>query len=136
MPPPPFPDTTILNYLDDRERGRHYLLQDFGVPNAPSSDATILSNFNDREGAPLFLQDFSATQCPPSPDDTIDLLNYLNVKERGRHYLLQNFGAPLNAPPSSQTPQYLTFLMTERGAPLFLQNFSAPNAPLPQRHNT
>ena len=26
MPPPPPHDATILNYLNDREKGRHYLL--------------------------------------------------------------------------------------------------------------
>ena len=35
-PPPPMPtpshDTTILNYLNDREKGHHYRLKDFGAP--------------------------------------------------------------------------------------------------------
>ena len=33
-PPPnaPSPDATILNYLNDSERGRHYLLLDFAPP--------------------------------------------------------------------------------------------------------
>ena len=44
--PPPSHDATILNYLNDREGGRHYFLQDFG---APSPDITILNYFDDRE---------------------------------------------------------------------------------------
>ena len=52
-------DATILNYFNDRERGRHNLLKNFGA----------------RNNAP-----------PPSPDATI--LNYLNDRERGRHNLL------------------------------------------------
>ena len=35
---------TILNYLNDRKRGRHYLLYDFSAP-----DATMLNYLNDRE---------------------------------------------------------------------------------------
>ena len=31
-PPPPAPDATILNYRNDRESGRHYLLWDFAPP--------------------------------------------------------------------------------------------------------
>ena len=33
--PPPSPDATILNYLNDREGGRHYLMQDFAPPPFP-----------------------------------------------------------------------------------------------------
>ena len=55
--PPPSHDATILNYLNDRERGRHYFLSHFGAPQCPppSPDDTILNNLNDREGAPLCL---------------------------------------------------------------------------------
>ena len=56
----------VINYLNDRERERHYLLYDFDF------------------GAP--------PPMPPSPDVTI--LNYLNDKEMGRHYRLSDFGAP------------------------------------------
>ena len=35
MPLPPSHDATILNYLNDRERGSHYFLYDFGALNAP-----------------------------------------------------------------------------------------------------
>ena len=55
------PDATILNYLHDRERGHHYLLQDFDAPQCPpppttSPDPTIRNNLNDRGGgAPLYL---------------------------------------------------------------------------------
>ena len=39
----------MLNYVNDRERMRHYLLQEFGAPNDPPPDATILNYLNDRE---------------------------------------------------------------------------------------
>ena len=65
--PPPSPDATILNYLNDRERGRHNLLYDFSAR-------------------------INASQCAPSPDVTI--FNYLNDRERGRHNLLCDFSAP------------------------------------------
>ena len=32
---PPSHDTTIRNYLNDREKGRHYRLKDFGAPQCP-----------------------------------------------------------------------------------------------------
>ena len=41
-PMPPSPDATILNYLNDREGGRHYLLQDFALPQT-SQYLTILT---------------------------------------------------------------------------------------------
>ena len=53
MPPPPSPDTTIFNYLNEREReGRHDPLKDFGAHQGPPPpDATIyLTNITDREG--------------------------------------------------------------------------------------
>ena len=111
-PMSPSHDATILNYLNDRVRGRHYFLQDFGAPPPlPSPDATILNNLNDREGAPLCLQDFSATNAP-SHDATI--LNYLNDRERWRHYFFPGLWRPPSASPPPQTSQYLTILMTGR----------------------
>ena len=107
MPPPP--DATILNYLNDRERGRYYLLWDFVAPPPPMSgggpDATILNYLNDREGvgAPL---SFVGFWRPPMP-------------------------------PRRPTPQYLAILMTERGgAIIFCGILAPPNAPPPRRHNT
>ena len=46
----PFPDATILNYLNDRE-GALLFLQDLAPPMPPpeSPDATILNYLNDRE---------------------------------------------------------------------------------------
>ena len=49
-PPPPH-DATILNCLNDREKGRHYFLYDFDAPPPPPSpDATIFDYlYYDRE---------------------------------------------------------------------------------------
>ena len=108
---PPSPDATILNYLNDRERGRHNILYDFSAR-------------------------INASQCAPSPDVTI--LNYLNDRERGRHNLLYDFSA--SQCPPHQTSQYLTILMTGKGGAIICVGFLRPliNAlpPLPRRHNT
>ena len=62
---PPPPDATIISYLNDRERGRHYLVWDFGAPQCPPTDATILSYLNDRErGSHYLLWDFGAPLPP------------------------------------------------------------------------
>ena len=67
---------------------------------------------------------------PPCRNATI--LNYLNVKERGCHYLLQDFSTP-QCPPSL-TPQYLTILMSKRGdAIIFCRILAPPNAPPPSQ---
>ena len=42
------PDATILNYLVDREKGRHDLCRILSPP-MPLPDATILNYLNDRE---------------------------------------------------------------------------------------
>ena len=70
--PPPSPDVTILNNLNDRERGRHYFFVGFWRPPMP----------------------------PPSPDVTI--FNNLNDRERGRHYFCRILAPPNAPPPSPQ----------------------------------
>ena len=87
MPPPPSPDTTIFNYLNEREReGRHDPLKDFGAHQGspPPPDATIyLTNITDREGGRTlhFVGFWRPSIPPPSPDAT--LLNYLNDRGGG-----------------------------------------------------
>ena len=81
-----------------------------------SPDATMLNYLNDRErGAPLSFIGF----CPPPPDTTILLT------KRGAGITL----CRILAPPPPTTQQYLTKLMTERGAPL---SFVGLCPPLPQ----
>ena len=64
---------TILNYLNDRERGRQYLLWDFSdapPPNAPLPRRQyILIYLDDRErgGAPLSFVGFWRPAMPPLP---------------------------------------------------------------------
>ena len=73
MPPPPSPDTTIFNYLNEREReGRHDPLKDFGAHQGPPPppDATIyLTNITDREGGAdiTFCRILAALNAPPLP---------------------------------------------------------------------
>ena len=50
---PPSPDATILNYRNDREGGRHYLMQDFAPPPPPQTPQylTILMTVRGGGGA-------------------------------------------------------------------------------------
>ena len=130
--PTPTPQYLFI-LMTERERGRHYLLEDFGAPppQCPphSPDATILIYLNDREGAPLSFVGFWRPQCPPSPDATI--LKNLNDRE-GASLCLQDFSASINAPPPPTTPQYLTILMTERGGAInFCRIWRPPPMPPP-----
>ena len=108
--PPPSPDATILNYLNDREVAGIIFCRILAPPNAPPPmtpqyltilmterrgaiifcrtlaplnappDATILNYLYDREGGAPF--SFVGFWRPPSPDATI-LINDLNGRERG-----------------------------------------------------
>ena len=135
VPPPPSPDVTILNNLNDRERGRHYFLSHFGVPQCPPPPLSTTPQYltilmTVRGGAIIFCRILAPPNAPPSSDVTI--LNNLNDRERGRHYILSHFGAPQCPPPLSTTPQYLTILMTvRRGAIIFCRILAPPNAPPP-----
>ena len=84
MPPPHTPPTAQYVFILMTERGRHYLLYDFGTTNAspppPTTPQYLTILMTEREGAPLFFSDFDAPQCPPPlPDAT--KLNNLNDRE-------------------------------------------------------
>ena len=113
--PPPSPDATgtILNYLNDRERRAPLSFVGFWrPPMTPPPDATILNYLTDREGGGgggARTLPFVGFRAPsPYPDATI--LNYLNDREGGAIIFCR-----ILPPPLSQTPQYLTILMTGRG---------------------
>ena len=92
---------TLLNYLNDRERGRHYHFVGFQRPQCPlhtipkyftilmteMRDATIFVGFWRPPPPPM----------PPSPDSTI--LNYLNDRE-GAGITFCRILAPPMPPPS------------------------------------
>ena len=98
MPPPPPPhDSKILYYLNDRDEGRYYFCRILAPPPMPptSPDATIyLTILMTERGRAL---PFVGFWRPPSHDAAI--LNYLNDREKGRHYLFSMILAPLNPPP-------------------------------------
>ena len=60
---------------------------------------------------------FQRHQCPHPGSHDATILNYLNDRERERHYFCRILAPPPpNAPPPPpQTLQYLTILTTERG---------------------
>ena len=70
---------------------------------------------------------------PPLPDVTILKLPLLLIERGARALPFVGFWRPPNAPPPPPTPQCLTILMTERGAPLSFVGFWRPP---PQRPNT
>ena len=82
-PPPPPPTPQYLTILMTEREGRHYLLTDFGAPNAPPplppmpQYVTIL--MINRGGAIIFCRILAPP--PPSPDNTI--LNNPNDREGG-----------------------------------------------------
>ena len=88
---------TILNNLNDRERGRHYHFVGFyRPPMPPPHDSKILCYLNDRnEGRYYFCRILVPPMPPPSPDATI--LNYLNDRGGG-HYLFSILAPPMPFP--------------------------------------
>ena len=80
----PSPNATILNYLNDREKGRHYFFVGFCPPNAPQTTPYLTSLMTEIGGTIIFCR-VLAPHNATSPDATI--LDYLNDKERGRPYL-------------------------------------------------
>ena len=127
----PLHDSKIIYYLNDRNEGRYYFCRILALPNAPppSLDATILNYFSDSErGGAIILCRILATAPPPPPDATI--LNYLNDRERRALLFFVGFWHPPMIPPSPQTSQYFTILMTERErAPLSFCRILAPPPP-------
>ena len=109
-------DTTIYFNLEDFDPESQYL--------------NILMT---ERGAPLsFCRILSPPQCPPPPDYKI--LDYLNDRDGGRYYFFRILAPPMPPPTCHLTPQYLTILMTERGAPLsFCRILSPPQCPPPPR---
>ena len=95
LPPPP-PDATILNYLNDSEGGGAPLsfvgfwrLPMTPPPTIPKYFTILMTEMRDS----YFCRILAPPNAPPpSPDAKI--LNYLNDRERGRHCLLYDFDAP------------------------------------------
>ena len=109
----PSPDTTILNYLNGRERGAPLSFVEFWRPPQTPQYLTIL--LTERGVGITFCRILvPPPQCQPpsSPDATI--LHYFNDREGGVIKFCRIL-APL-----PQTPQDLTILMTRRwgGAPI------------------
>ena len=108
---PPPPDTTILNYLNDRERGGAIIfcriLAPPNDPPPPQMPQTLTILMTEREGVPLSVCRILA----PPPNSKI--LYYLNDSDEGRYYFCRILASPNALQPL--TPQYLTSLMIERG---------------------
>ena len=123
---------TILIYLNDKERGRHYLLQNFSAPSChppplPQRHKYLFILVTERGCTIIFCRILTPPQCPPHTPPTPQYL-FILMTERGRHYLLQNFSAPSMPPPP--TLQYLFILMTERGGTIIFCSIQRlPNAP-------
>ena len=128
---------TILNYFNDRERGRHYHFVGFyrppmpPPPTIPKYFTILMTEMRDS----YFCRILAPPNAPPPPL-TPKYLTIL-VTERGGAIVFCRILAPPNDPPP-QTPQYLTILQTERGRALPLVGFWRPPMPppLPRRHNT
>ena len=127
---------TILIYLNDSERGHHYLLLNFSAspmspPHTPPTPQYLFIVMTER-GRHYLLYNFSAPSMPPpSPEATI--LIYLNDREGAPLFYVGLWRPPPpNAPHPPQTSQYLTILMTERGsAIIFCRIVAPPNTPPP-----
>ena len=76
---------TILNYLNDRERGHDYLLWDFSISQCPGPlrDATILYYLNAERRGAIILCRISARPNDPTPSPDATILNYLDDQEKG-----------------------------------------------------
>ena len=97
-PPPPSPDASILNYLDNRERRRHYPCRILVPQCPPPPTPQYLTIFMiERGGALIFCRILAPSNAPhPSPDATI--LNYLHDREGGA-IIFCRILAPSNAHP-------------------------------------
>ena len=70
----------------------------------------------ERGSAIIFCRSLAPPMTPPPPDATI--LNYLNDRERGRHYHFVPPPPPMPSPPT--IPKYFTILMTEMRDAIFV----------------
>ena len=114
MPPPLSPDATILNYLNDSERGAPLSFVGFRRPPMPPlPDATILNCLNDRErGGGGRLYHFVRFYRHPMPPTIPKYFTILMTQMRDAIIFVGFWRPPM---PTPQTPQYLTILLTERG---------------------
>ena len=105
--PHPSPDASILNYLDDRERRRHYLCRILAppMPPPPMTPQYLTILMTEREGGAIILCRISA---PPSPPQTPEYLTIL-MTERGGAIILCRTLAPPNAPPPSPDALILNY---------------------------
>ena len=99
---PPSPDATILNYLNDRERGDAIIFCKNLAPalmprNAPPPPLTpqYLTILMTKRGDAIIYCMILAPPPPNAPSPDVTILDYLDDWERGRHYLCRIF-APLN----------------------------------------
>ena len=99
-------------------------------PNAPPPQTPQYLTILRTERGRHYVCRILAPPIPPASHDAT-ILNYLNDRERGRHYFLYDFGAPQCPPPPPQTPQYSTILMTERGCHYVCRILAPPMPPPP-----
>ena len=112
-----------------------YFCRILAPPNAPLPPLTpkyLTILMTERGGAIVFCRILAPPNDPPPPDATI--LNYLTDREGAGINFSRILAPPPPMPPLPPTPQYLTILMTERGAPLSYAGLCPP--PFPRRHNT
>ena len=134
MPPPP-PQTSQYLTILMTGRGGAIICVGFWRPliNAPPSpDATILNYLimTERGGAIIFSRILTPRNATPTPSPDPTILNNLNDRAMGRHYLCRILASPMHRPPLA--PQYCSILMTERGgAIIFCKILAPPIAPPP-----
>ena len=126
---PPPPDATILNYLNDRERGALLLFVRFWRPPMtppPQTPQYFTILMTEREGAPLsFCRILAPPNAPPPHDSKI--LYYLNDRDEGRYYVCRILAPPNAPPPPSPNAIILNYLNDrERRAPSSFVGFWRP----------
>ena len=95
---------TILNYLIDRERGRHYHFVGFErpPPQCPHPhDSKILYYLNDRDEGRYY---FCKILAPPPPYATMLITMLINDRERGAQLFFVGFCPPPPNDPNSPPP--------------------------------
>ena len=131
--PPPSPEATVLNNLNDREGAPLYpcrMLAPLMPPPPTPQYLTIL--MTERGGAIIFV---GFWRPPMPPLSRCHNTSYLDDRERRRHYLCRILVHPMPPTLPPQTPRYLTILMTKRGgAIIFYRILAPPNDPPPPPH--